>query len=172
MAYEMARQLLQRGMEVSVVLLLDTPPLPLHQLQVNQPEELLRLVDPFRERAPAAWEGFATAIAKDSPFRELLMVHAHAFATYAPGRSQVPIVYIRARERNEVLERHAERWWMDHTDGSFSLHNIPGNHFTMMEPPYVTAVASVVRRELMQEERGPTHMERGLAGSEGFRSKM
>ncbi|HVG64400.1 MAG TPA: amino acid adenylation domain-containing protein [Hyalangium sp.] len=149
-AYEMARQLSQRGLEVSLVLILDTPPLPLRQLQIHQPEDLLRLVDPFRERAPTAWEGFASAVAKDSPFREFIMVHAHALASYAPRRSQVPLVYIRAREQSDVLERHAERWWMDHTDGEFSMHTVPGDHFTMMEPPYVAAVARLVRRHLME----------------------
>ena len=154
-AYEMARQLVQRGLEVSSVVLLDTPPLPLSQLQVHQPEDLLRLVDPFRERAPAAWEGFATAVAKDSPFRELLLVHAHALAAYSPKRSQLPLVYLRARERNEVLERHAERWWMEHTDGAFSMHNVSGNHFTMMEPPHVAAVARLVRQNLLGGRERP-----------------
>jgi thioesterase domain-containing protein len=163
-AYEMARQLLQRGLEVAPVLLLDTPPLPLSQLQVGQPEELLRLVDPFRERAPAAWEGFASAVAKDSPFRELLMVHAHALAAYAPRRSQLPLVYIRARERNEVLEPHSERWWMDHTDGEFSMHNVPGNHFTMMESPHVAAVARVVRQNLIGGEESHDPHSEGARG--------
>jgi thioesterase domain-containing protein len=148
-AYEMARQLLQRGLEVSPVLLLDTPSLPLNQLKVDQPEELLRLVEPFRERAPAAWEGLARAVAKDSPFREFLMVHAHALASYAPGRSQLSLVYIRARERNEVLGSRAERWWMDHTDGAFSMHNVHGDHFTMMESPHVAAVGALVRQNLI-----------------------
>jgi amino acid adenylation domain-containing protein len=160
-AYEMARQLSQRGVEVSLVLLLDTPPLPLRQLQINQPEDLLRLVDPFRERAPSAWEGFASAVAQDSPFREFIMMHAHALAAYAPRRSQLPLVYIRAREQSDVLEPHAERWWMDHTDGAFSMHNVPGDHFTMMEPPYVAAVARLVRQNLIDgAERAYTHSER------------
>ena len=120
-AYEMARQLLQRGLEVSPVLLLDTPPLPLHQLQVDQPEELLRLVAPFRERAPAAWEGFASAVAKDSPFRQLLLVHAHALAAYSPGRSQLPLVYLRARERNAVLGA-SRRALVDGPHGRALLH--------------------------------------------------
>jgi amino acid adenylation domain-containing protein len=148
-AYEMARQLLHAGLEVSPVVLLDTPPLPLSQLRVDRPEDLLRLMDPFRERAPAAWEGFATAVAKDSPFRELLMVHAHALAAYEPRRSQLPLFYIRAKEKNEVLERYAERWWMNHTDGAFSMHNVPGDHFTMMESPHVAAVARLVRQNLL-----------------------
>ncbi|HYH96005.1 MAG TPA: beta-ketoacyl synthase N-terminal-like domain-containing protein, partial [Hyalangium sp.] len=163
-AYEMARQLFQRGLEVSPVLILDTPPLPLSRLQVNQPEDLLRLVAPFRERAPAAWEGFASAVAKDSPFRELLLVHAHALAAYAPGRSQIPLVYLRARERNEVLEPHSERWWMDHTDGAFSMHNVPGDHFTMMEPPHVAAVARLVRQILIGGEEGPSPHSEGARG--------
>jgi thioesterase domain-containing protein len=164
-AYEMARQLSQRGLEVSLMLLLDTPSLPLSRLQISQPEDLMRLVDPFRERAPAAWEGFASAVAKDSPFRELIMVHAQALAAYAPRRTQLPIVYVRAREQNDALEPHAERWWMEHTEGAFSMHNVPGDHFTMMEPPHIAAVARIVRRNLMegresaypQSERGQDH---------------
>jgi amino acid adenylation domain-containing protein len=163
-AYEMARQLLQRGLEVSPVLLLDTPPLPLNQLKVNKPEELLRLVDPFRQGAPAAWEGLANAVAKDSPFREFLMVHAHALAAYSPGRSQLSLVYIRAKERNEVLTSHAERWWMDHTDGAFSMHNVPGDHFTMMESPHVTAVARFVRHNLIGGKEGPYPDSKGATG--------
>ncbi|KFE71961.1 hybrid non-ribosomal peptide synthetase/type I polyketide synthase [Hyalangium minutum] len=148
-AYEMARQLVQRGLEVSPVLLVDTPPLPLSHLQVGQPEDLLKLMAPFRERAPAAWAGMAKAVAKDSPFRELLMVHAHALAAYTPRRSQLPLLYIRAKERNEVLEHHAEQWWMDHTDGAFSMHTVPGDHFTLMEFPHIEAVARVVRQHLI-----------------------
>ncbi len=155
-AYEMASQLHQRGLEVSFVLLLDTPPLPLRQLQIEQPEDLLRLMAPFRERAPTAWAGFSSAVAKDSPFREIIMVHAHALAAYAPARSQLPVVYLRAREQNEVLEPHAERWWMDHTDGEFSMHTAPGDHFTMMEPPQVAAVARLMGQHLMGGARaGP-----------------
>jgi thioesterase domain-containing protein len=163
-AYEMARQLLQRGLEVSSVLLLDTPPLPLNQLKIDQPEELLRLVDPFREGAPAAWQGFASAVAKDSPFREFLRVHAQALAAYAPGRSQLPLVYIRARERNGVLGPDAERWWMDHTDGAFSMHNVPGDHFTMMESPHVAAVARRVRQNLIGGKERPYPDSKGADG--------
>ncbi|MFL5347180.1 MAG: amino acid adenylation domain-containing protein [Hyalangium sp.] len=168
-AYEMARQLVQRGLEVSSVVLMDTPPLPLSQLQVNHPEDLLRLVDPFRERAPAAWEGFASAVAKDSPFRELLLVHAHALAAYAPKRSQLPLVYLRARERNEMLDRHAERWWMDHTDGGFSMHGVPGNHFTMMEPAHVAAVARLIRQNLVEGGERPYLPSEGARTGEGVR---
>jgi thioesterase domain-containing protein len=166
-AYEMARQLHQRGLEVALVLLLDTPPLPLSQLQVGQPEELLRLVEPFRESAPAAWEGFASAVAEDSPFRQLLMVHAHALAAYAPTRSQLPLVYLRAREQEAALEPHAERWWMEHTDGTFSLHNVPGDHFTMMEPPHVAAVARLARQSLMAEGEGGTRESQRARGHRG-----
>ncbi len=169
-AYEMARQLLQRGQEVSAVLLLDTPPLPLSQLQVEQPEELLRLMAPFRERAPSAWQGFATAVAKDSPFRELLRVHAHALATYVPARSALPLVYIRARERNGVLDAHGERWWMDLTEGVFSMHNVPGDHFTMIEPPHVTTVGLRVRQHLAATERELARTAREQNVAEGFHS--
>ena len=86
------------------------------------------------------------------------MVHAHALAAYAPARSQLPVVYLRAREQNEVLEPHAERWWMDHTDGAFSMHTVPGDHFTMMEPPHAGAVARLVSQHLIGEGRvGPEY---------------
>ncbi|WP_224247833.1 non-ribosomal peptide synthetase/type I polyketide synthase [Hyalangium gracile] len=171
-ATEMARQLLQKDMEVSLVLLLDTPPLPLKQLQVHQPEDLLHLVAPFRERAPGAWEGFASAVAKDSPLRELLMAQAQALATYSPGRGLFPLLYIRARERDGVLEPHAERWWMDQTDGPFSMHNVPGDHFTMMEPPHVAAVARIVRQSLAGRVSNLARTAREDDSSEGFRSGL
>jgi acyl transferase domain-containing protein len=171
-AYELARQLVQRGRQVSLVLLLDTPPLPLSQLQVDQPEELLRLVAPFRERAPAAWEGFVSAVAKDSPFRQLLLVHAHALAAYLPGRSQLPLVYLRAKERHAVQEPHSERWWMDHTDGPFSMHNVAGDHFSMLESPHVEALARIVRHNLSGGGGNPARTERGQATGEASHSDL
>jgi thioesterase domain-containing protein len=171
-AYELARQLVQRGRQVSLVLLMDTPPLPMSQLQIDQPEDLLRLVAPFREQAPAAWEGFVSAVAQDSPFRQLLLVHAHALAAYLPGRSQLPVVYVRARERHAELEPRAECWWMDHTDGAFSMHNVAGDHFTMLELPHVQALARLVRQNLGGGGSDPARTEKGLATGDGMRSAL
>ena len=49
---------------------------------------------------------------------------------------------------------------MDHTDGPFSMHNVPGDHFTMMESSHVAAVARIVRQNLMRGGSDPRSQER------------
>lgn len=63
----------------------------------------------------------------------------------------MPLLYLRARDRHRVLDEAADDWWRLRTTGAFVSHDVPGNHFTCMEPPHVSEVADLIRAHLADD---------------------
>ena len=89
----------------------------------------------------------------DTRLRDVVLATNEAIAAYAPGRHAVPLVYLRATERDTVLDSHAAAWWRALTTASFQSHDVRGNHFTVMEEPFVAEVARIIR-ELPDSGKG------------------
>ncbi|NUQ79828.1 MAG: alpha/beta fold hydrolase, partial [Polyangiaceae bacterium] len=153
-AFEMARQLEAEGEEPGLVILLDAlgPP-----KRVRSREDLLRELTSFRDIAPEAYRGLVAALRTDAALGSIMLAMSEALANYEACPIETEIAYIRAREDREPGDLHAEQAWMDRAKGAFTLHNVLGNHFTMMEPPNIAAVARVVRQHLMT--LGPVRLE-------------
>jgi thioesterase domain-containing protein len=42
--------------------------------------------------------------------------------------------------------------WEPYAGGGVELYQVPGNHFTMMEKPYLEAVVGIMRRHLQKHQ--------------------
>ena len=153
-AYELANQLLDMGREVALLVMVDaTTAEQSRELPISAVEDVLALFERFAPIAPTAWRAFSTALRESPTLREVVVQTNKALQSYEPRRKRAPILYVRARERDDVLAPHPEAWWMNLADGPFDVHNVPGNHFAMMEHPHFTAVARIIRRFLDALER-------------------
>ncbi|NOJ91721.1 amino acid adenylation domain-containing protein [Corallococcus coralloides] len=148
-AYEMAAELLERGHSVAGVIQIDTVTVDdSRRLNVRSVGDVLQLIDAFQEISPRAAEGLRTAMELDTRLRDVVLATNEAIAAYAPGRHAVPLVYLRATDRDPVLDSHAAAWWKALTTASFQSHDVRGNHFTVMEEPHVAEVARLIRDTL------------------------
>ncbi|WP_437590514.1 amino acid adenylation domain-containing protein [Sorangium sp. So ce1000] len=147
-AYEMAQQLLAEG-ERAQLLLLDTgSPASARRMSIEGVDDMLREMLGFQEEAPKAYQGFAAALQEDAPFRAIVLSTWRAMTLYEPRPTQASVLFARAREQLGASESDDVGYWMNLTRGSFVMHQVPGNHFTMMEPPQVAAVARVIREHI------------------------
>jgi thioesterase domain-containing protein/aryl carrier-like protein len=150
-AYEMACQLADRGPASTLVWMADSGFTTQYQrMNVTGIEHVLEALSAFKDIAPKIWRSFTIALADDSVLREIVVANYKALASYNPKRTTADVVYIRARERDAVLDKHPEVGWMDLVDGDFAAHNAPGNHLTMLDRPFAATLARIVQRHVDQ----------------------
>ncbi|WP_437928193.1 amino acid adenylation domain-containing protein [Sorangium sp. So ce291] len=143
-AYEMAQQLLAEG-ERSQLILLDTGALSsVRSMPVGSVEDVIREMAAFQGAAPRAYEGFVAALRGDMPFRTIVLSTWRAMALYEPRPTQASVLFVRAREQLGARGADDVHAWRSLARGAFVVHQVPGNHFTMMDPPQVASVARVV----------------------------
>ncbi|WP_434426405.1 alpha/beta fold hydrolase [Nannocystis pusilla] len=148
-AYEIAGQLLARGHVVERVIQVDTVTVEQsHRLGVRNMHDAVRLVESFEDVSSELAGSLLVAMRSDPRLGEVILATNKALALYHPARHAVPLVYLRASERDPVLDPHADAWWRAQTAGGFEVHDVPGNHFSVMEDPHVAAVARVLRERL------------------------
>ncbi|EYF02912.1 hybrid non-ribosomal peptide synthetase/type I polyketide synthase [Chondromyces apiculatus] len=141
-AHEMARQLVAAGERIALLALLDTPsPLGIRRARIEGAEDLLRHAESFRDHAQRAYQGFTTALREETALGAVMVATWRAISTYEPTPLDVETVYLRAREARDPLDPCPEQDWGQLAPGAFSLHRVPGNHFSMMDTPHVSEVA-------------------------------
>ncbi|RKG64466.1 amino acid adenylation domain-containing protein [Corallococcus sp. CA054B] len=154
-AYEMAAELLKRGHSVAGVIQIDTVTVDdSRRLNIRSVGDVLQLIDAFQDISPRAAEGLRTAMELDTRLRDVVLATNEAIAAYAPGRHAVPLVYLRATERDAVLDSRAAAWWTALTTASFQIHDVQGNHFTIMEEPHVVDLARLIQEQLTSGREG------------------
>lgn len=150
-SYEMASLLAQRGATRTLVWMADTGFTTQYQrMNVTSVKQVLENLKAFKDIAPSIWQTFTTALTNDAVLREIVVRNYEALASYRPGRTAADVVYIRARERDAVLDLHPESEWMELVDGAFTAHNGPGNHLSMIEAPCAAALARIVQQHVDQ----------------------
>ncbi|WP_437327214.1 amino acid adenylation domain-containing protein [Sorangium sp. So ce381] len=147
-AYEMVQQLLAEGKKAQL-LLLDTGSLAsARRTSIDGADDMVREMSALQETAPKAYEGFVAALQEDTPFRAIVLSTWRAMTLYEPRPTQASVLFVRAREQLDERESDDAGYWMNLTRGPFAMHQVPGNHFTMMEPPQVASVARVLREHI------------------------
>ncbi|MCW7540233.1 SDR family NAD(P)-dependent oxidoreductase [Aquabacterium sp. A7-Y] len=149
LAYEMARQLHERGRPPELLVMLDA---------LSPPEHAARLPADWRERRPEAIERVAAAMGLDAERGQIdrlfQIVHAHmdALIGYDAPSLPGPLLYVRAEERDAMRppgEAHAgldlywegdtparpEDFWFERIQGRTELVVAPGWHHTMLDRP-------------------------------------
>ena len=169
-ACEISQQLLAAGEPVELLTLMDTPcgdqmppppaagdvlrqvlpggiTVPAEELQgLSLPEQLQRGLAAARSAGAVGGDGFDCAEA----LRLLRVLHANIAALYAyqPRPYAGAALFFRAAERPPSEPRHPEVPWIELAAGGCEVHLVPGNHFTMHEPPQVREMAGRLRRRL------------------------
>lgn len=134
-AFEIARQLQMSGAEVALVAMLDSE--APGAVDVDDSESLLagfagnlgipieRVTEELRRRF------------------DLFLADVEAVRNYDPAPASFPVLLLRAMDEPEVPETIAR--WSRLSSNNLEVHNVPGDHFTMMRAPHVGIVAEFLR---------------------------
>jgi thioesterase domain-containing protein len=163
-AFEMARQLAERGEVVGLLALIDTPgpghmPRRLHLEAdifsyyqtlmggaVSSSESPLTALSEFREwiarsdlavrYVPDSNEGEAERLLR------LFQSHSEAMWAYVPRRYSGSLTFFKAHDRDAFNPAHPERAWIGLAELGTTVIEVPGNHITMNLRPHVDVLAS------------------------------
>lgn len=161
-AFEMARQLTDRGCKVAFLGLLDIrcptiPQLNLPLLQgINRhlnklkelklAEQLKYCIDTifYRKKIEYRDELIATLSNLDMFTPDLLIVldcNLQAKNDYLPQVYSGQATLFWTEDQSHYIDLYPELGWSDLVAGGLEIHHLPGNHLTLMKEPYVPALA-------------------------------
>ncbi|WP_437974247.1 amino acid adenylation domain-containing protein [Sorangium sp. So ce295] len=153
-AYEMAQQLLAQGRKVPLLLLLDTG--SVQGASDRSPASALgHEMAKIQAIASQRYRGFMAAMEDDARLRAEVTSTWQALSSYAPQPTDASVLFLRAREQISPEDAAAVHAWMDLARGEFALQVVPGNHFTMMDPPHVAHVARAIQQRIAAAVRPP-----------------
>ncbi len=166
-AFEMARQLQASGAEIALVALLDSSPpgidnaddrlsllagfagnlgIPLDRvsdelLQSETETQLIWLLDQAHHS-----QSLPPDLGLDDLRRlfDLYLVDIEAIKNYDPSPASFPLLLLSAADEHEIPENIAR--WTHLSSNNLEIHNIPGNHLTMMRPPHIATLAKLLRQ--------------------------
>jgi acyl transferase domain-containing protein len=142
-AYEMAYQLIERGIDKPLVVMIDTVTSE-QSHELKNVSDVEKLVGTLLDIAPESTAALRTAIAENPLIRGVVMQTNLALARYSPKPCAADIVYFLAAERDKVLDPRAGEWWAKYCEGEMALHTVPGNHFSVMEEAQVVRIAELL----------------------------
>ncbi len=168
-AYEMAQQLTEKGYQVPLVILVDTPgPGAVPDKLVDFAEildyllgdELNINIDELRDRDLNEQLAYVFEEARFANRVDLLpaslgvpmfktwMAHQEAMHAYQPQPYNGKVVFFRptTEAKRNLMSMHLP--WIDLVQGGIEIHQIPGNHLTMNEKPNVDVLARHLKRIL------------------------
>jgi thioesterase domain-containing protein len=131
-AFEMARQLQERGADASLVVLLDS-------------------MAPGDYGCDVRDDTLADFAANLGVPLEVLTADIEAIKNYDPPAASIPLLLLRATEEHEEPET-VERW-RQLSSNNLEVHNVPGDHFTMMRAAHVSALAEILRECFARTEQ-------------------
>jgi amino acid adenylation domain-containing protein/non-ribosomal peptide synthase protein (TIGR01720 family) len=168
-AFEMAQQLHAAGETVGLVALLDTE----HAAAAAEPDPKTYLDHLLREMLPADELELPAASTLDEQLAaSLALLHRHDFVTadftladlrryferywinimaahrYRPGPFAGRLTLFRARDRTDLpaeILRDPTLGWGILAAGGVELHEVPGSHFNLTQPPHVAVLAERLR---------------------------
>jgi thioesterase domain-containing protein len=171
-AFEMARQLQACGADVALVVLLDSGLPGIADDSVSLlagfagnlgitinlvSEELLR----SKTETQLHWlldqahrsQALPPDLGLDDLRRQfdLYLADVEAVRNYHPEAGSFPLLLVRAADEDELPEM-IERWTCL-SSNKLEVHNVPGDHVTMMRAPHIATVAEVLRKHLARAEQ-------------------
>ncbi|MCY1004093.1 thioesterase domain-containing protein [Nannocystis pusilla] len=150
-AYEVARQLEARGQAVKL-LILDAPSMPaVYDDVIETIDDFLRSHEAFASCESTSYQSFVAALETDPALRQIVLATCLAEQRYKPRPISAEVVYFAASEQRDARDTHAGMYWLDLVEGEFSLYRTPGDHFTMMDDPWVETLARLIDRHLARD---------------------
>lgn len=172
-AFEMARQLQTRGAEVALVVLLDSMPpgaldavdrvsllagfagnlgIPIdsvsEELLRSEPETQLDWLLDQAHRSQVLPPDLGLADLRRQ--FEVYLADIEAVRNYRPLAASFPLLLLRAADEDEVAEQVAG--WTRLSSNKLEVHNVSGDHVTMMRAPHVATLAEFLRKRLAKVE--------------------
>ncbi|MCP3142127.1 non-ribosomal peptide synthase/polyketide synthase [Pyxidicoccus sp. QH1ED-7-1] len=167
-ALEMARQLQRRDEQVALLALIDSSALQrtvdlspsavtaafardlalISGRELTQPDEVLASMEPDALIDLLMDEARRANILQGVPrerlesLRAVFESHRRALASYVPAPLTVPMVLLRA---TDSLPGQQDRGWSALASSGLRLHQVPGNHYTLLRPPHVETLARTLR---------------------------
>lgn len=178
-AFEMARQLHAQAQEVALLALLDShgPRLSQRGRLWGMARRITRHLRVLRQLAPHAKLPYALARVKGVKKRvawwlwktscrssrggehrmpkrleELQRIHRQAVEAYVPQRCPGRVTLLRARERLAGAEEDPEMGWGRVAAGGVEVHEVPGNHLSMLEQPHLQVLAAKLQECLQRAQ--------------------
>ncbi len=138
-----ARESLLRDFVRDVCGLLDRPVPPTCQNALDE----AAVISILREH------GIVSAEAADELRRRIAVftVNASVALVHRPGRFDGDLTLL----LSEQAEDGQSAGWDRYLTGQVTVHEVPGNHYTMLQPPHLTHLAAALRRELDAAYRVP-----------------
>jgi thioesterase domain-containing protein/acyl carrier protein len=179
-AFEMAQQLRQQGEEVAVLVLFDSfhktafPRLSFRQenyltylLRLGFSAALLAELQELGQRKlQEALCHFYLRLGRTLPHHlcRAFVMEANRRAKWAYHPQVYPnrIVLLRAKEpanftkpylptESDWYSRDSQHGWGDLAGGGLEIYDVPGNHYSIFEPPYVSTLAAILKACLRQQ---------------------
>ncbi|MBL0422888.1 SDR family NAD(P)-dependent oxidoreductase [Ramlibacter sp. AW1] len=189
-AYEMAQQLRAEGVEIELLLMIDTlspeaarEPVPfLRRFWLMRKWSLKFLMDwPARRRRGREMEVRYTQalerLARGEPLPPEL-VDFHLFRNFVQAQARYEaqaypheVVLFRARDsENQYLQAGERLGWERHVSGPMRVLRIDGSHFSMMSEPGLTQLAEGIRDEMARLDTGvlPKRKPQRVGGVRGW----
>ena len=165
-AFEMARQLQAQGREVDLLIMLDQGPvlpakepeddaaylvdvfgkhvpLSLNHLRQLGPDEQLAHV--WKEARKVEWIYPDITLPQFSRFVRILRTHTEAWRAYQPQVYSGRITLFRASESSEDGYQEPDMGWGRLTSGEVEVHEVPGDHLSIIHEPHVRVLAERLR---------------------------
>ena len=165
-AFEMARQLQAQGRKVDLLIMLDQGPvlpakepeddaaylvdvfgkhvpLSLNHLRQLGPDEQLAHV--WKEARKVEWIYPDITLPQFSRFVRILRTHTEAWRAYQPQVYSGRITLFRASESSGDGYQEPDMGWGRLTSGGVEVHEVPGDHISMIHEPHVRVLAERLR---------------------------
>jgi len=174
-AFEVSQQLIEKGREVELLFLIDTPgpgQMPIRfddnvmiikelvgeYLKIDEqalakmsPEEQVDYISELARQA-----NIADLLPPDFgvPFLKVVASHMKAMFSYEPKAYQghKSLLYFRHTERLPEYPDHPELPWTNLSGGEIDIRKVKGNHYTMNFAPNVNKIGAEVRRRLRETD--------------------
>ena len=143
-AFEMARQLVERGDEVAFLGVMDMAPpemLQKDRIEAALVRESARISQGQETRESKG----GTSVQNRAEIAELNKLHWEALSGYRPRHYRGMITLFRAQSSHALYSRTLRSdpalGWNDFTAKKAEVHIVPGDHFSMLEEPHVRVLA-------------------------------
>jgi thioesterase domain-containing protein/acyl carrier protein len=167
-AFEMAHQLRSQHHEVALLALFDSPHPAEMDVDPNDDAQLLTTVlrvllegdspvsvAELQKLSPVEQVDYAIEkvrvagkippdvdLAQARQIANLWKWNIKALLAYQPEHYDGRVTYFRAAERRERQVRFPEIPWTEISDGGIEIHVVPGDHYSIFEPPHVDVLAA------------------------------
>ena len=167
-AFEIAQQLFDMNQKTALLALIDTyhpSHIPQESFNMDNAEmiyrwltqegkisispENLRKLEPDEQISYFAEQSDLTAYLTPEQIKysyTMTKLHRSATQNYIPLPYPGKIIFFKAEERDDFILPHYEATWIDLAEEGVEVHEVPGNHQTMSQPPNVNVIAKHLKK--------------------------